>query len=337
MNIKSAPAREILLARFAWCAVFYNIAVIVWGALVRATGSGAGCGNHWPLCNGQIIPSLQSVHTIIEFTHRLMSGGVDGFVVFALVIWIFRASRKGDAARGFAVATAALILTEALLGALLVKLGYVTDNESIGRVIVLAVHLSNTLLLLAALTLTARSLSLAARGDSQRWAGLRSVRGFGWAAVGLFATILTGVSGSLAALGDTLYPATSLTAAFAQDYANSSPLLLRLRLLHPVSAVLAAIFVVWLIVRSRSLLRSAPELNTGERARLARSTRLTNLVIGMLALQFALGIADLLLLAPTWMQLLHLLGADLYWVSLVLLAAETVWPAAKTSPPASIN
>src|SRR5258708_39175324 len=88
------------LARFAWFAVFYNVLVILWGALVRASGSGAGCGNHWPLCNGQVIPSLQSIHTIIEFTHRLMSGGVDGFVVLALVVWVFRASRRGDAARG---------------------------------------------------------------------------------------------------------------------------------------------------------------------------------------------------------------------------------------------
>jgi len=331
MNINSAPAGRILLARFAWFAVFYNVAVIVWGALVRATGSGAGCGNHWPLCNGQIIPSLQSIHTIIEFIHRLMSGGVDGFVILALAAWTFQSTRKGDGPRGFAVATGILVFTEALLGALLVKLGYVTDNESVGRVIVLAVHLSNTLLLLAALTLTARSLSLAARGESQTWAGLHRARGIKWATAGLVATIFTGVTGSLAALGDTLYPARSLTAAFAQDYASDSPLLLRLRLLHPISAVFAAVFVVWLIAGSRGLLRSTPELNADQQVRLARSTRFANLVVGMLALQFALGIADLLLLAPTWMQLLHLLGADLYWVSLVLLAAETVWPAAETA------
>jgi cytochrome c oxidase assembly protein subunit 15 len=56
-------------------------------------------------------------------------------------------------------------------------------------------------------------------------------------------------------------------------------------------------------------------------------------VLGLLALQFALGIADVLLLAPAWMQLLHLLGADLYWVALVILAADAIWPAPKPTVP----
>src|SRR5262249_41187531 len=62
------------LARFAWFVVAYNIAVILWGAYVRATGSGAGCGSHWPLCNGQVLPSAAQTQTLIEFTHRVTSG-----------------------------------------------------------------------------------------------------------------------------------------------------------------------------------------------------------------------------------------------------------------------
>ena len=147
-----------LLARFAWFAVFYNVLVIVWGALVRASGSGAGCGNHWPLCNGQVIPVSPSFHTIIEFTHRMMTGG-STFIVIALLVWAFRATAKGHAARWFAIASMVLLLNEAFLGALLVKLGYVTGNDSLGRCAVLSIHLSNTLLLMAALTLTARFLS----------------------------------------------------------------------------------------------------------------------------------------------------------------------------------
>lgn len=313
------------LARFGWFAVFYNVAVVVWGALVRATGSGAGCGNHWPLCNGQVIPVSPGFHTIIEFTHRMMTGG-SLFVVLALLIWTFRATSKRNAARFFAIASALLLLNEAFLGALLVKLGYVTDNQSIGRMVVLAIHLSNTLLLVAALTLTARSLSLATRGTPQQWPGLHRARGFSWAVAGIAATILVGVSGSLAALGDTLFPATSLTNALAQDAASGSPLLIRLRILHPASALGAAIYVIWLIVQSRGPQGTTAELSSGERARMAHSTGLVNMVVGLLALQFALGIADLVLLAPAWMQLLHLLGADLYWIALVLLAADTVWP-----------
>ncbi len=308
-----------ILPRIAWFAVFYNVLVILWGALVRASGSGAGCGNHWPLCNGQVIPVSPGFHTVIEFTHRQMTVG-STLVVIALLVWTFRATVKGHAARGFAIASMLLLLNEALLGALLVKLGYVTGNQSSGRMVLLSIHLSNTLLLVAALTLTARFLS-----TGQRWAGLHRAPGFGWGGAGLAATIGVGVSGSMAALGDTLFPAVSLRAAYAQDFAASSPWLLRLRLVHPISALVAALFVIWLVGRSRQIGQHEAAPGEPDRQEITRA-RLAGLVLGLLGLQFALGIADVLLLAPAWMQLLHLLGAELYWVALVLLAAETIWP-----------
>src|ERR1700734_1604027 len=143
------------LVRFAWVVVGYNVLVILWGSLVRATGSGAGCGNHWPLCNGQVMPLSPGLHTVIEFTHRCMTGGSIFFVI-GLLVWTFRGTTKGQAARVLAVTSMALLLNEALLGALLVKLGYVTGNQSMGRVGMLSIHLSNTLLLLAGLTRPAR-------------------------------------------------------------------------------------------------------------------------------------------------------------------------------------
>ena len=303
-----------LLPRFAWFAVFYNVLVTIWGAWVRASGSGAGCGNHWPLCNGQVIPVSPSFHTIIEFTHRMMTVSLT-VAIIALVVWTFRATVKGHAARAFAIASIIFLFIEALLGALLVKLGYVTDNQSAGRMAMLAIHFSNTLLLAAAITLTARFLS----AEGRKWAGLHRVPGFGWAVAGLAATIGVGVSGSMAALGDTLFPAASLQAAYAQDFTAGSPWLLRLRLVHPVSALMAALFVIWLLRRSRHTGVTVSGLHSS-------ASRLARIVLGLLAVQFALGIADVLLLAPAWMQLLHLLGADLYWVALVLLAADTVWP-----------
>jgi cytochrome c oxidase assembly protein subunit 15 len=234
-----------------------------------------------------------------------MTGG-STFLVVGLLVWTFRGTVKGHAARAFAVASMLLLLNEAFLGALLVKLGYVTGNQSVGRVVVLSIHLSNTLLLLAALTLTARLLT-----TGQRWAELRvrktkKVR----ALLGLGATLVVGVSGSLAALGDTLFPASSLRAAFAQDFAADSPWLLRLRGVHPVSAIVAAAFVLWLIGQARR----------------AGEGKLAAIAVALLAFQFALGLADVLLLAPVWMQILHLLGADLYWVALVGLAAAVSWP-----------
>ncbi len=300
---RTAEAASPWAQRFAWGVVGYNILVIVWGALVRATGSGAGCGNHWPLCNGQVIPLSPTTHTIIEFTHRQMTTG-SVFLVIGLLVWTLRTMVKGQVARAMAIASTILLFNEAILGALLVKLGYVTDNRSVGRVILLSVHLSNTLLLLGALVLTAYFLS-----TGQRWSDLRT-KYLGWSIAGLVATLVVGVSGSLAALGDTLFPADTLRAAMVQDFATTSPLLLRLRSVHPISAVLAGAFVLWLVARSR---------------------RRSIWVVSLLALQMALGLADILLLAPTWMQLAHLFGADLYWAALIVLAASVVWPVEESS------
>ena len=301
----SAKGGSRAAVRFAWGVVGYNVLVILWGAVVRATGSGAGCGNHWPLCNGQVIPLSPRVDTVIEFTHRCMTSG-SIFAVLGLLVWTFRATVKGHAARVMAVASMVLLLNEALLGALLVKLGYVTGNQSVGRVVVLSIHLSNTLLLLAALTLTARMLSTGQMRSELRLRGRNAL----WAVIGLAATIVVGVSGSLAALGDTLFPASSLRMAMEQDFASGSPWLLRLRGVHPVSAVIAAAFVLWLFTQAKRV----------------GAGRLATVVVGLLGFQFALGLADVLLLAPVWMQIIHLLGADLYWVALVTLAAAVVWP-----------
>ena len=272
---------------------------------MRATGSGAGCGNHWPLCNGVVIPVSPSLHTIIEFTHRMMvSGSV--YAMIAMMVWTWRATFTGYAARVFVVLSTLLLVNEALLGALLVKLGYVTGNQSLGRVVMLSIHLSNTLLLLGALTMTAWMLR-----TRQLWKELTSGRSDRWVTgLGLVATLIVGVSGSLAALGDTLFPASTLRAAFAADFDASSPWLLRLRGVHPASALVAAAFVLWLVVRARR-----------ERTRGA-----VKALLGLLGLQFVLGVLDVVLLAPTWMQMVHLLGADLFWVTLVMASTQTLWP-----------
>ena len=291
------------VARFAWLVVAYNVLVILWGALVRATGSGAGCGNHWPLCNGQVIPLAPRVDTMIEFTHRVMVGGAT-FTVLALLAATFIATPKGAAARLAAAFSTVLLVNEALLGAVLVKLGYVTGNQSVGRVIVLSVHLSNTLLLLAALTLTAVFLST---GASRR--SLEERQDLPIVVFGLIGTIVVGVSGSLAALGDTLFPSVSLSAAIARDFALSSPWLLRVRWVHPASVLFASLFVYWMIRRSWHV----------ERA-------LGQLVVALLIFQFVAGMLDIVLLAPVWMQVIHLLGADLYWIAIVRLASRWTWP-----------
>jgi cytochrome c oxidase assembly protein subunit 15 len=301
---------SVWLRRFAWLVVVYNVLVIVWGAVVRSTGSGAGCGNHWPLCNGQVVPLNPKVATVIEFTHRMMSGGTL-ILILVLVVWVFRGTVRRHLARAFAVAGLLLTLNEAILGALLVKLGLTAESTSPLRPPMLALHLSNTLLLLAALALTAHFLA-------RRSAMLRGAVSFTQrtpAVVGLLSAMAIGVTGSLAALGDTLFPAASLRAAFAQDFSSSAQWLVRLRILHPASAVLAGAFILWLLWRAAFAAGDGPQLNRDNRG-------LGLWLAELLAFQFCLGVLDVLLRAPVWMQVVHLAGADAFWCVLVVLTAR---------------
>ncbi len=293
------------LRRFAWLVLAYNVLVVLWGAVVRATGSGGGCGDHWPLCNGVVIPQLARFHTFVEFTHRMMSGA-SLLLIAALLILTWRATRRREFSRWAVVAATVLVLNEALLGALLVLFQLVAHNASTARGIYLSFHFANTLLLLAALTLTAEFLT---RPRSREKTRLRKEALF-FPILGILATLIVGVSGSLAALGDTLFPSTSLAGALHQDFSPAASLLLRLRWIHPASAVVAGAFIAWLLVRS--LRRTAPP----------RMRSLGVAVLCALLFQLLLGVLDVLLLAPTSLQILHLLGADIFWIFLVLLTAD---------------
>ena len=241
------------LRRFAWAVLVYFIAVILWGALVRATGSGAGCGDHWPLCNGTVMQHSPRVDTMIEFTHRITSG-LSFFSVVALLWWTFARTVRGHLARVAAIASVAFTLIEAAIGAFLVKLGLTAQSQSPLRAPYLALHLTNTLLLLAALTLTAHLLS---RRNGYLRGQVQFVAPFG-AIASVVVVLIVGVTGSLAALGDTLFPATSLGAALTQDFSATSGWLVRWRWTHPTVAVLASVFLIWLLLR-------AAKVNTGIR------------------------------------------------------------------------
>ncbi len=296
------PGTSTLLRRFAWWLLAYNVPVILWGAVVRATSSGAGCGDHWPLCNGVVLQSNPRVATMIELAHR-MSSGLLLPAVLLLLVWTFRATAAGHLARIAAIAATVFTFNEGLLGALLVVLRLTADNRSPARAVYLSLHLANTLLMLGALTLAAHFLS---RREAFTRRTIRFTQ-LPLAVTGITATVALGVTGTLAALSDTLFPATSLSGAFAQDFSASGGWLLRLRILHPLAAVIAGLFICWLLVRS---------------FKRPTERKLALLVLCLLAVQFGLGLADVTLLAPVWMQVLHLLGADLLWIALVLLAAR---------------
>jgi cytochrome c oxidase assembly protein subunit 15 len=288
------------LARFAWGVLAYDVAVIAWGGLVRATGSGAGCGQHWPTCNGQVVPRSPLAATAIEYTHRA-SSGIAFLLVVALAVWAWRALPRGHVARRTALLGVLFMVTEALLGAGLVLFGWVAKDASAGRGWAMALHLVNTLLLLASLALTA---VWASRPPAAR-ASLPPL-----VVVGLAAMVVAAVTGAVAALGDTLYPARSLVEGLRQDLDASSHLLLRLRLLHlPAALATAALLVGAAALVARA--RPAPAVRRG-------AAWVTLLVVT----QLAAGALNLALLAPVWLQVTHLVLADLLWIAAVLLAAE---------------
>jgi len=298
--ISPSPTRA--LRWYAWGVVAYNVAVILDGALVRATGSGNGCGDHWPLCNGEIVQQHPKIATMIEYAHRATSG-IAFLAVLVLVIWTFRGTVKRHMARVAAVWSLIFIFNEALIGALLVLLGMTANNQSPSRAFYLALHLTNTLLMLAALTLTADFLSRR-RGFMR---GSVELRGVWLVSAGLLGVILTGVTGSLAALADTLHPEYSLRAALAQDFSSHSSWLIRIRWVHPVLSLIAGLILLEILLRA-----------TRHRAH----HRVATVLIVLLLLQYGLGLTDLALLTPLTMQVLHLLGADLLWIVLVILAAQ---------------
>ncbi|MHB0987466.1 MAG: COX15/CtaA family protein [Bellilinea sp.] len=289
---------------YAWSVLFYNLLVIAWGAYVRATGSGAGCGAHWPLCNGVIIPREPRIETLVEFSHRV-SSGLTLVLVVVLVIWAWRAFVKGSLARKAAVFAVVFTLTEALVGAGLVLFELVAENTSLTRAFSMMVHLVNTYLLLGALTLTAW---WATRGEPERlvWPGVNGVI----LVVGLLGLLVLGASGAVTALGDTLFPAGSLTEGIQQDFSPTAHFLIRLRILHPVIAVSVGVYLLAAVFWLRSGRRSPVQ------------TIITNLLIGLFACQLALGIMNVYLLAPVWLQMIHLVVSDLIWIALVL-AAES--------------
>jgi cytochrome c oxidase assembly protein subunit 15 len=304
--------------RYAWVVLGYTVLVAVWGAFVRATGSGAGCGNHWPLCNGEVMPREPALETVIELSHRL-SSGILGPMAIVLAWWAVR--RFGARHRVALAAIAGLVLTlvEGLLGAGLVRFELVAGNASIARGFVMAAHLVNTFFLLAAMALTAawsagtgapgRPGARASTGESSRLGGAAP-----WLAIGALAALcLLGASGGVTALGDTLFPVSEMTDEAIAGLPASAELLVRLRTLHPWLAVAVALYLGLTVLAVR-------ERFPGRRH--GRLHRLGTGLVALLGIELAAGLLNVALAAPVWLQLVHLGLAYLVWITTVLLTAE---------------
>ncbi len=289
--------------KYLWGLLGFVLATILWGAFVRHTGSGAGCGGSWPLCNGEVIPRPERVETLIEFTHRLTSG-----LAWLLVLGGYIASRfvypRGNKVRRMLMSALIFTTISALFGAMFVLMGWVEADTSIGRAVALAVHMFNTLLLLGSLTLA----GLWASGFSSIKIGNGDA--LGWLCLfSLLAVALTGVSGAVTSLGDTVFPPGSTPEAIQASLSPTAHVIVRLRLWHPFIAVGSGLVcaILWAIA--------------GDVRRDLLTRRSLGVMVGLLFLQMVLGITNVALKAPTSLALLHLLLGHLFWISLVIACA----------------
>jgi heme A synthase len=306
---RDAAAKRASFERLAWGVLVYTVGVVLFGAVVRITGSGAGCGQHWPTCQGEIVHLPRTVATTIELSHRLTSG-LSLLLVLALAVVAFLRFPAGHVVRRFAGAAVVFMIVESLVGAALVLLRLVGENGSAARAAVMAVHLVNTCLLTGCIALTGWSANHPA---PKRW--LPSCR-LDWALVGsLVAALGVSVTGAVTALGDTLYPvkaSSSVAARLATDQSSTASLIERLRAVHPLVAFASAVLFVVVAWQTREI-RPRPAV-----------VRSAALVIGLVFAQVSAGVTNILLSAPGWMQVIHLAIATALWLSLVIFYATAM-------------
>ena len=310
-----AGLKAVSTMRLVWLALIGNTLVILQGAFVRASDSGAGCGRHWPMCNGEIVPLGHGTETLIEFSHRLLS-------LFVLVVgaWVlyraFKSRKDNPGFFGFAIAAFVFLIFEALLGAATVLFGLTGDNVSTARGLMVAVHLVNSLLLMGTLALTvvyARernpgALNIAKQGP------LATVL-----AVGLVGMLILMFSGGIAAMGNTMFPSATLGEGIAADFDPASHPLIRLRILHPLIAITVGIYLFISLGLSWWL------------KPVVQARRVGQALFAVYVAQLLIGTFNLALLAPTVLQLLHLGTAVLAFVLLTTYAAYNLgYPADET-------
>ncbi len=288
------------LTRYAWFVLCFNVGVIVLGAVVRATGSGAGCGPSWPTCHGQIVPELEGA-TAVEFSHRAASG-IALVLVGVLVFLVWRRTAKRDPARLGAGLALVAILGEALIGAMIVLAEWVADDTSVARAVSVPLHLVNTLFLLAALSLTIFWLGGGGR------LSFRGQRGVTVAvAVGGLALVVLAATGAITALADTLFPKSGA------DITSQEHFLTDLRIVHPILAVIAAA-IGWVVSARHGLPRS-------------RAGRTLPFLVGLMLIT---GVVNISLGVPVWRQVVHLALADSLWIAYVMTSARALQTSAAT-------
>lgn len=282
---------------FAFYLLIYTLLVILWGAWVRISHSGDGCGDTWPLCNGQLIPEAQRGKTWVEFGHRLTSGLYGLIVIYFW--WVARKTYpKGHFTRLTANFTLFFTITEALLGAKLVLFGLVATNASGYRALIIALHQLNSFMLTGAVGLAIASATLDAPLRSFTTANRRY-------ALLPWLIVIVGVTGAWASLSNSLFPSTDLLSGFMQDWDKDSHFLIKLRVLHPILALTIGGYLIYFFWNKSQMATSF----------ILQKKSLHLAAAFFCALSF--GVMTLVFLAPVWMKIVHLTLAHVVWVMLL--------------------
>lgn len=281
--------------------MFYTLLVILWGAWVRISHSGDGCGDTWPLCHGQMIPEALQKKTWVEYSHRLMSG-IYGILVIYFYWQARRLFPKKSTARGYALLTLIFMITEALLGAKLVLFKLVGSNSSAFRIFAMSLHQLNSLLLMGS---TAAFVYTHNR-HSEPWNFKNFMKSLFRENIFLAGLTLIAITGAWAALSTTLFPSLGLLQGFKEDFSDQSHLLLKIRLSHPILALLIMGYFTVLFYK-----KSMAQNTSDPMKKIYRQSS----AVGAIAMVF--GIMTLLLLSPVWMKLSHLALAQGLWIMLV--------------------
>ncbi len=300
-----------LLPALAWSALGYNVLVILWGAFVRISGAGAGCGAHWPLCNGAALPASPTLNTVIEFSHRLTSG-ISGLLAIGLLVLAVLRSPRGHPVRTGAIASLLLVIFEGLVGGVQVLLGLTATSTNPARGFVQGVHLANTFLLLGALLLTA---VWASGGPRLR---LRGQGRLGWAVgVAVVSMLVLGMAGAVTALGDLLFTPTGMTPldTVRADFSVSASIIQNLRVIHPVMALGVSAYLIWFA----GWVGAAPVAGGVSAGAALHPHRWKTVLHTLIGLQIVAGVMNVILKAPGWMQITHLLLGCAMWLGVVML------------------
>ncbi len=299
MDLKTVETR---LRRWAYFLLVYTILVILWGAWVRISHSGDGCGDTWPLCNGQLVPEAARGKTWVEYGHRFTSG-LYGIVVIFLFFWIRKLRSKYELASVYRWMTWTLVfmISEALLGAKLVLFGLVNTNQSIWRLVVMSLHQLNSFMLVA---FTVRFLGATYESFyKSKYANQPPSKistDFFAKPAFLICFLALAVTGAWASLSTTLFPSTSLLDGLMKDMESSSHLVLKIRGIHPLLGILVGGSL------SFGLYKISNQLN-------AFLGRIALAGSGLIAIGIVIGLMTLFLLSPIPLKIIHLLLAHSLW------------------------